>query len=190
MYSKSLFGNNYNSQKSFINPICNNMPFINNELLFTSEQNKAINTIHKYYTKPLGNENFSNIVENYIEYSDLYSTISNLELNTTNKTIKILLKITLEGLTGAIHMSGLNRDMINTNIQNLILNNKLKSVLQYKQSINSTNPKISLQKTFTLAPIYSYYIAIFGLPKDNGFNPSKIKLLFTILTRYNINPYF
>jgi hypothetical protein len=196
MYSKSLFGfgTNFNSQKSFINPIHNNIPFINNELLFTSEQNKAINKIHKYYTRPLGNQNFSDIAENYIEYSELYSTISTLELNTNNKTIKILLKITLEGLTGAIHMVGLNRDMIDTNIQNLILNNKLKSVLQNNQNqyaIDSTTKKYTLHKTFTLAPIYSYYIAIFGLPEDNSeFNPTKIKLLLSMLTKYNINPYF
>jgi len=196
MYSKSLFGNISTSQKSMINPINNlmNTPFISNEILFSSEQNNALNHIHKYYTKPLGNHNFNDINDQFIEYSELYSTISNLEINTCNKTIKLLLKITLEGLTGAVHAFGLNQSFIIQNIENLLLNNKLISVLQNKNdkfSLDTTCEKYMLYKKFNLAPIYSYYIAIFGIPEHGkSFNPGKIKLLQSILMKYNINPYF
>ena len=196
MYSKSLFGNSTLSQKTLINPIgtIGNIPFYNNEHLFTAEQFETLNTIHRYYTKPLGNQNYNDIPENYLEYSQLYSAISKLEMQTQNKNIKLLLKITCEGLTGAIHSFGLDKSMIELNIQNILLNNKIESILTNKNehlSLDNTDKKYVLQKTFTLAPIYSYYITIFGLPeKGEGFDPKKIQQIIAVLNKYGINPYF
>ena len=198
MYSKSIFntGQQQGNQKSLINPLgqLNNIPFMTNETIFTSENLDALNKIHKFYTKPLGNQNYSDIPDNYLEYSELYSTISNLQLQTSNKNIKLLLKITCEGLTGAIHSFGLDKSIIDLNIQNILLNNKIQDLLKDKNeqfTLDNTNKKYTLQKTFTLAPIYSYYISIFGLPeKGEGFDPIRIQSLLTILQKYNINPYF
>ena len=198
MYSKSLFntGQSQGIQRSIINPIgiLNNRPFMTNETIFTAENFDALNKIHKFYTTPLGNQNYSDIPDNYLEYSELYSTISNLQLQTSNKNIKLLLKITCEGLTGAIHSFGLDKSIIELNIQNILLNNKLQSILTNKNeqfALDNTDKKYNLQKTFNLAPIYSYYITIFGLPdKGKGFDPIKIQSLLSILQKYNINPYF
>jgi len=198
MYSKSIFntGQQQGNHKSIINPLgqLNNIPFMTNETIFTSENLAALNKIHQFYTKPLGNQNYSDIPDNYLEYSELYSTISNLQLQTSNKNIKLLLKITCEGLTGAIHSFGLDKSMIDLNIQNILLNNKLQSVLTNKNdqfALDNTNKKYTLQKTFTLAPIYSYYITIFGLPeKGEGFDPIRIQSLLSILQKHNIHPYF
>ena len=198
MYSKSIFntGQQQGNQRSIINPLgqLNNIPFMTNETIFTSENLDALNKIHQFYTKPLGNQNYSDIPDNYLEYSELYSTISNLQLQTSNKNIKLLLKITCEGLTGAIHSFGLDKSMIDLNIQNILLNNKLQSVLMNKNdqfALDNANKKYTLQKTFTLAPIYSYYITIFGLPeKGEGFDPIRIQSLLSILQKYNIHPYF
>lgn len=198
MYAKSIFntGQHQTIQRSMINPLgqMNNIPFMTNETIFTSENLDALNKIHKFYTKPLGNQNYSDIPDNYLEYSNLYSSISNLQLKTSNKNIKLLLKITCEGLTGAIHSFGLDKSIIDLNIQNILLNNKIHDLLTNKNeqfALDNTNKKYTLQKTFTLAPIYSYYITIFGLPeKGAGFDPIKIQSLLSILQKYNINPYF
>ena len=103
------------------------------------------------------------------------------------------MKITREGLSGAMNALKMNKDIIEYNIQNILLNNKLKDILTNKNDksvIDNTNNNITLQKTFTLAPIYSYYISIFGLPeKDQGFHPQKIQILLSLLDKYKINPY-
>jgi len=193
MYSKSLFGYVTNSQKSMINPINNlmNTKFINNELLFTSEQNAALNNIHKYYTEPLGYQKYNDIHYEYIEYTELYATISNLEINTSNKTIKLLLQITLEGLTGAIHAFSLNQSVITQNIQSLMVTPDLQNNNNRAYTLDISNNNYILYKKFHLAPIYSYYIAIFGLPdQTKSFDSNKIKQLLTVLMKYNINPYF
>ena len=195
MYSKSMFNTNQSNQRSIINPLGQtNIPFMTNETIFTTEHLAVLNKIHQFYTKPLGNQNYNDIPDNYLDYSELYSTISNLQLQTSNKNIKLLLKITCEGLTGAIHSFGLDKSIIDLNIQNILLNNKLQDVLTNKNEkfvLDNTDKKYSLQKTFTLAPIYSYYITIFGLPeKGEGFDPIRIQSLLSILQKYNINPYF
>ena len=199
MYSKSIFNSQISSQitsRSIINPIGQiiNSPFMTNEYLFTIENLATLNKIHQFYTKPLGNQNYSDIPDNYLEYSELYSQISKLQLQTTNKNIKLLLKITCEGLTGAIHTLGLDKSIIDLNLQNILLQNKLQDILTNKNtnfSLDTSNKKYNLQKTFTLAPIYSYYITIFGLPENGqGFDPIKIQSLLAILQKYNINPYF
>ena len=196
MYSKSIFNTKHNSQKSIINPIdlVQNISFMTNETIFTSENFEKLQKIHKFYTTPLGNQNYSDIPENYLEYSDLYSSISNLQLETNNKNIKLLLQITCEGLTGAIHSFGLDKCIIDLNIQNILLNNKIQNSLTNRNNsfaLDNTNNNYNLQKTFNLAPIYSYYITIFGLPeKGKGFDPIKIQSLLSVLQKYNINPYF
>jgi hypothetical protein len=194
MYSKSLFGSSTNQTKSLINPLgIINIPFINNETLFTIEQLNKLNIVRELYTKPLGNQNYD-IPNDYLEYSELYTLISNLVINTQNNSIKLLLKITREGLSGAINAFNLNKHNIELNIQNLLLTNKIQNILTNKNDhcvVENLNKNITLQKTFTLAPIYSYYISIFGIPeKGQGFQPEKIQLLLSILDKYNINPYF
>lgn len=195
MYSKSLFGIYSPSDKSMINPIGNisNIPFYNNEILFTTEQLATLQKVHNYYTRPLANQTYNDIPENYLEYSQLYSAISQLEIQTKDNNIKLLLKITKEGLTGAIHSFGIDKSMIELNIQNILLNNKIESILKNKNEqfvLDNTDKKYIIQKTFTLAPIYSYYITIFGLPeKGEGFEPKKIQQLLAILNKYGINPY-
>jgi hypothetical protein len=50
--------------------------------------------------------------------------------------------------------------------------------------------KYVLEQKFTLLPLYSYYIALFGIPEEGaGFDLNKIEIIKTILETNNINPY-
>jgi hypothetical protein len=41
-----------------------------------------------------------------------------------------------------------------------------------------------------LAPLYSYYIYLYGMPAYGvGFDATKLSLLATIMTKYGLNPY-
>jgi hypothetical protein len=49
---------------------------------------------------------------------------------------------------------------------------------------------MSITKTFTLAPIFNYYIIIFGMPAYGvGFDPVKVYFLEQILKNMGVNPY-
>ena len=189
MYSKSIFGYS-KSEKSILNPVKNmTISFHNNELKFSIEEYLTINNFIENHSLELQDS------LRYNEYIDLLNILSNLEIKTDNKSIQLLLKITTYGLDLMINAFGINKENIELNIKNMILQNKMESILSNKNVINSVVPSINneirLKKQFTLAPIFSYYISVFGIPdKGLGFNKDNLKLLKTILETNFINPYF
>ena len=187
MYVKSIFGQNHNnSQRNMINPL-GDLPFQNNEYMFTTEHFDKLQT---KYTKPLSLKTYDEINDDLLEYSDLYSEISKMQLCTNEKNIKMLLKISLQGLTGSIHAFHLNKKNIELNLENIHLKHRLETILSCKnlKSVNEVNSQLSVVKIFTLAPLYSYYIILFGIP-ENGFEPVKLNQIICFMNKYNIDPY-
>jgi hypothetical protein len=182
MYAKSIFGHSQNEPRHMIHSFQNN------------EHNKyTVENLHyleKKYTQPLSSKNYQDINTDLLEYSELYSYISKIELNTQQKNMKLLFKISLQGLVGAIHAFDLNKKNVELNIENMVLKNKLETVLSGKNKKEATpvNSNISLMKTFTLAPLYSYYIILFGKP-EQGFEHDKLNQIMDFMKKYNIDPY-
>jgi len=153
----------------------------------------VLNVIERDYTSHLANQSYSDISNNYLTYSNLFAVISNLQLTTTNPTLAVLLQITTDGLTGSMNALGLSISNIEANVKNILLQNQInafESTYNQKNVIANTTGEYQITKTFQLAPIYSYYILLYGIPMANqGFNPSKIALLEPILTNMGITPY-
>ena len=179
-----MFGN---SQLQYKNKhIMGNMSiFENNEIHFTIEK---MNEIEKKYTNPLANKQYQNISPDLIEYSLLYDEINKMCLKTKNENIRLLFKISLQGLTGAINAFHLNKQIIENNMNYLSEQNRLAN-REINQVFENTSEQITITQTFTLAPLYSYYILLFGVPKE-GFEPIKIKQILDILNEYRIDPYY
>jgi hypothetical protein len=74
-----------------------------------------------------------------------------------------------------------------------MLNKKNDDILSGKNEVSAlgdTSGQIAISKTFKLAPLYSYYIYLYGMPVYGvGFDATKLSLLSTILNKYGINPY-
>ena len=70
---------------------------------------------------------------------------------------------------------------------------KIDDILSGKNEVSALGDvqgEISISKTFKLAPLYSYYIYLYGMPAYGvGFDASKLSLLVSILNKYDINPY-
>jgi hypothetical protein len=50
--------------------------------------------------------------------------------------------------------------------------------------------QLNITKSFKLAPVFNYYIIIYGMPAYGvGFDPVKINFLVDILKSKGINPY-
>jgi len=187
MYVKSIFGKNQtNNQRNIMNPL-GDLPFQNNEYMFTTEH---LNKLQNKYTKPMSMKTYDEINTDLLEYSELHAHISKMELCTSEKNMKLLLSISLHGLSGAIHAFNLNKKNIELNLENLILKQRLETILSGKnfKSINEANSQMSVVKMFNLAPMYSYYIILFGIP-DNGFEPDKLNQIINFMNKYNIDPY-
>jgi hypothetical protein len=198
MFHKSLFGNLNNNIKSILNPVGNTtIPFYNNELKFSIEEYSKLNHFNKNYNY-LENkyENLENKYENLLsieEYIDLFHILSNLEIKIKNSNIKLLLRISRNGLMSTINAFGLNIDNIKSNIKNMILDNKMNSILSTKNETNAivfSENNYNLEKQFTLSPIFSYYISYFGIPEEGlGFDLDKIQMIKLILENNSIHPF-
>jgi len=110
-----------------------------------------------------------------------------------DSSISILLKITQEGLKGAMNALGLSNQVLEANVARIALQNqvnKLESGLNQLNIYSNTSGQYQITKTFVLIPLYSYYILLYGLPAQGvGFDPLKVTQLLGILEANGIDPY-
>jgi hypothetical protein len=195
MFSKSLFSSKpINNVKHIINPVQESIiPLYKNDDKFTVEEYAKLNIYKETYVAHLINKNYEKLPKDLDNYVEILNTLSNLEIKTKNSTIQLLLKITMDGLIGTMNVFGLNINNIELNIKNILLQKRLDAILSGKNEgnliVHSEN-NYNLEKKFTLAPLYSYYVTLFGIPLEGeGFDLNKIQMIKTILETNNINPY-
>jgi hypothetical protein len=107
--------------------------------------------------------------------------------------LKLLFQITEEGLQGAMNAYGLNYTNVELNVENMALKKQIEDILSgknKKNAFNSTGGQFTVKKSFTLAPLFSYYITLYGMPDAGvGFDQDKLSMLLNILEKHCINPY-
>ena len=188
---KSIISNKITSSKSSINP-CNSSTF------FSTAVKNTLLQIEKYYTYNASVKTYNNIPNDYSKYLDLYTIIQNSEPKMLEPTINLLFKITTESLITVFNINNLqylNDELTKDNdrlrkelkdIQDeLLLTDKFK-----KNTLNATRGNVGVSQIFVLAPLFSYYIAIYGLPERGvGFNEAKLSKLLELFKLYGIDPY-
>lgn len=213
---KSIFGGHVasatQSNRSMINPV-GNPSSINSASIDNIINKQTFSDIEKKYTSLLADKNFAAMQPDIIEYYTLYDKISKLVLstNTNDKMVQLLFKITLQGLMGSIHAFHLNAANVELHLKTLDLQDRIQTILSDKNtyavvmdtgnkmtndptsstsstSSSTSKDRMSLVKTVSLAPVYSYYILLFGVP-ENGFDPIRIQQLAQVLQQYNVDPF-
>jgi hypothetical protein len=181
-----MFSQNVNiiGSKSLINPITT---------IFSQSVISSLNRIEADYMANLAGKSYNSIPSDFVEYSKLYSQINNLQLSVMDSSIEILLKITKEGLMGAMNALGISNQLLEANVARIALQNqvnKLESGLNQLNIYSNTSGQYQITKTFILIPLYSYYILLYGIPaKGIGFDPLKVTQLLGVLEANNIDPY-
>jgi hypothetical protein len=188
---KSIISNKVSSSKSAINP-CSSSTF------FSTAVKNTLLQIEKYYTYNASVKTYNNIPNDYSKYLDLYTIIQNSEPKMLEPTINLLFKITSESLVSVFNINNLqylNNELTKDNdrlrqelkeVQDeLLLTDKFK-----KNTLNTTRGNVGVSQIFVLAPLFSYYIAIYGLPERGvGFNETKLSKLLELFKLYGIDPY-
>ena len=163
------------------------------ELEFSNELIDSINTIENDYIKNMSDKNYENIPNDYIKYLKLYDNLDRAEKNTKNNNLLKLLNTTKGSLKNAIETNSIF--MQNKSLQSnyAILENRMNDIISKKNeqaTITDTKGKISLEKTFDLAPLYKNYIEKYGLPLEGeGFDSNKLLEIIQELESQGINPY-
>lgn len=187
MPSKSFFSNNtLNGYSSMINPVIGTNNGIDINMMNTLTKIEAL------YTSNLSKIKYNLIPSNYDELLHLYNTVNVSYKQTNSPSLKLLLKITGEGLIGSMNAVGLFNAVDGLNQEILFLNSRIEQLLHpvETETLSSTTGNLTLTKTFTLAPLFSIYITLYGMPERGvGFDPDKISNLLIILEKYGIDPY-
>jgi hypothetical protein len=154
----------------------------------------ALKTVESTYTSKLANATYAGIPgSNLNQYFELFETLQHYLNNSNCPDINLLLKIAGEGLQGSLNAYNLN--YINTtlklnNAQLLQSNNQILAGINSVNAISNTSGQFVLTKSFKIAPLFSYYIMVYGFPAQGvGFDQNKLSMLLEILEDNDIDPY-
>ena len=188
--SKSMMTGAQNTSKSMVNPVSTSSQ---QELQFGADLTSALNIIQNQYVSKEALKKYLEIPELMSQYLRLNDTMVSSIGKQRNTNLRLLFQIANDGLLGALNSKTLNADNVDLNFQKLMLNKKVDDILAGKNEVSAlgdTSGEISITKTFKLAPLYSYYIYLYGMPEYGvGFNAAKLSLLVAIMNKYGINPY-
>lgn len=163
------------------------------DLQFSETVVNSINTIDTEYTSRMANRQYADIPTDLNQSLVLHDEVTKQYDVATNDNLKTLLQITLDGLNGAINGYALYTQHLSMSIKNSILEKRIEEILSGKNEkdvIADTCGGFGITKAFTLAPLFSYYIAAFGLPTFGvGFDQDKLSLIMQILVAAGIDPY-
>lgn len=200
MVGKSLFNNSIHSglQRSLLIPISLGQSTVTassgNIDLISNTYYDILKIIESIYGANMASKNYEAIPNNYDHYAQLQEGLHELQAQTTDPDITLLLQIAEHTLTGAINSYTLYGENILLRVDKTTLENNVSELLNEVnvETVNDgeTTSNLSLTRSFRLAAVYNYYIMIYGMPASGaGFDPVKIAFLVDILTEKGVNPY-
>jgi len=154
-----------------------------------------VDKVEKLYGEPMADRNYQRIPTNYAQFLELYNILVKLTTQTENPNLLLLLKLAVDALEGAINTTNLYGQTLALEVDKINLQKRVTDILSNKNEQvveipSLTQGQLAVTQTFTLAPVFNYYILIFGIPAYGvGFDPSKISFLADVLTNMGINPY-
>lgn len=185
--SKSLMTGVQNTNKSLINPVSTSSQ---QELQFSSDFVNALTRIETDYIEKMANRKYMTIPNSVGAFLQLNDTMVSAIAKQKNTNLRLLFQIARDGLDGALHSRTLFEDNADLDVRVLMLQKKNDDILSGKNEVKAlanTSGNFSITKTFKLAPLYSYYIYLYGMPASGvGFDETKLSLLKTILAKYGI----
>jgi len=165
-----------------------------NNISITYQELESLVSIQNMYTSHLADRTYSDIPVDFTQYLKLREVANNAMLKyKSNYALSLLFQITVDGITGAINTYGLNTLNTETQVQNLYLQGVLQDIINgvnVTNAFHETSGTLSMRQNFQLAPLFRYYISLYGLPAPGvGFDPVKLSLVLTALENNGIDPY-
>lgn len=153
----------------------------------------SINRARNEYTTFLANRQYQSIPTDLNQSLILYDEIYQQKALATNTNLLILLQITMDGIQGTMNAYTIFTQNISLTLNNIILEKRIDDILSGKneqKAMSDTCGQFTATKTFVLAPLFSYYIMMYGLPVFGvGFDSEKLAIILKVLTANGIDPY-
>ena len=193
MYSKSLFKRQTNVHRTVIDPLGVAGGGSGGGVFLSADTMKALKAVQEFYTMNLASKNYDKIPTDYTKFLHLFHTIRLSYNKASSHNMRLLLKISEEGLVGAMNAYGLNFTTVETKLQNTMLKQTIEDILSgknVKNAFGNSTGQLTIKKSFTLAPLFSYYILLYGMPEPGvGFDQNKLSILLEIFEKNGMNPY-
>ena len=163
------------------------------DFIFAEEITASLDTIQKNYVVHMASKNFNLISSDVDQLLTIYKQLYTLQETRKNANVILLLQIAMDSLQSSMNIYVIYTQNIELHLKNVLLEQKVEEVLSGKNeilTISDTSGQIEITKTFTLAPLFSYYITLYGMPEFGvGFDPIKLSTIKKVLEDYGMNPY-
>jgi len=201
MVSRSMFSNKVTS--NYLRPVYNPVGFSttdgtggtgSSDLALITDDLPSFKIIEMYYGSKMENKLYEQIPNDYNQYVELYVMVNKVKAKIKNEKLLILVQIAQEALVGAINSYALYGSNIALTIDKVGLQKTIDDILSGKNEkfieMAQATGQLTITKKFRLAPVFNYYIIIYGMPVFGvGFDPIKINFLVGVLQNMGINPY-
>ena len=199
MVGKSLFNNTTQCvfSRSLLNPISlgqtTSVSSGDIDLISTAFYD-ILKIIESMYGANMASKKYEEIPNNYDQYIQLHDSLQELQAQTTNNDLTLLLQIAEHTLVGAMNSYTVYGENVLLRIDKAALEARVSELLNKAnvETVNDaeTDSNLGIVRSFRLAPVFNYYIMIYGMPTCGlGFDPVKISFLVDILTEKGIDPY-
>lgn len=166
-----------------------------NDLTLITEDNLvSFRNIGALYSSKMAEKKYEQIPKDYNLYVELFVSVEKVKQKLKNNKLLALVQIVEDALMGAINSYALYGYNISLNLDKVGLKKTIDDILTGKNEkvveMAQASGQLNITKSFKLAPVFNYYIIIYGMPAYGvGFDPVKINFLVDILKSKGINPY-
>ena len=202
MVSKSFFYNSVqvNKMRPLYNPVFSSQAIAaggegSGDLSFiTADDLVSFKEIEQKYGYRIEHKLYEQIPNDYEKYIKLYVMVNKVKAKIKNDKLLTLVQIAQEALVGAINSYALYGSNVSLTLDKVGLNKTINDILTGKNEkfveMAQASGQLSITKSFKLAPVFNYYIIIYGMPAFGvGFDPIKINFLVDVLKSRGVNPY-
>jgi hypothetical protein len=165
------------------------------ELSFiTADDLVSFKEIEQKYGYRIEHKLYEQIPNDYEKYIKLYVMVNKVKAKIKNDKLLTLVQIAQEALVGAINSYALYGSNVSLTLDKVGLNKTINDILTGKNEkfieMAQATGQLTITKSFKLAPVFNYYIIIYGMPAFGvGFDPIKINFLVDVLKSRGVNPY-
>jgi hypothetical protein len=186
--SKNIFtntSNNGSNIKSIFNVPKPSLPDIPTEII------ALLKDVERSYTKNLATKQYAKVPKDMIKYITLLFGLTSYQTTITKEYLQIFTTIAIEALRGSYNSALLFKENTELNLKVILLQNKINEILSNKNNIivaSNAKSTLGITKTFKLAPLYSCYIYLYGMPAYGvGFDPANLEIVKTIFDELKIS---
>jgi hypothetical protein len=190
MAGKSLFLSQSTETKSMFNPVIG----AGNLSLIDDLNHNYLITLENFYGQNAANRTFEFIPTGLKLHDNLYVAITNIIEQATDYRMILIMTLVRELLDAAYNGRKIYGQSLLLTADKANLQQQIQQILSNKNVKNidacGARGQLSVTKSFKLAPVYNYYITVYGIPQPGvGFDPIKVKYLTDLLKENNIDPY-